>query len=169
MADRDHFRSLLEHMEWADALAWKSVRTVSGPASDDKLKGLLHHLHSVQWVYLHIWRGEPLQIAALDSFNDLADVKEWARRYYAQLGPFVETLDASVLSRSLEFPWAKHIEERFGSVGPVRLDDSVLQVTLHSTYHRGQIAMRVRDAAGEPELTDFVAWLWMGRPAAEWA
>jgi uncharacterized damage-inducible protein DinB len=44
----------------------------------------------------------------------------------------------------------------------------VLQVVLHSTYHRAQVATRVREFGATPELTDFVAWVWMNRPEPKW-
>ena len=42
----------------------------------------------------------------------------------------------------------------------------MLQVALHSMYHRGQINARLRDFGGNPPLVDFIAWVWLGRPAA---
>jgi len=46
--------------------------------------------------------------------------------------------------------------------------ETMHQVVLHSTYHRGQVAAYLRTLGGEPPLTDYIAWLWAGRPAAEW-
>jgi hypothetical protein len=34
-------------------------------------------------------------------------------------------------------------------------------------YHRGQVATRLRERGGEPPLTDFIAWIWMHRPAPD--
>jgi len=41
-------------------------------------------------------------------------------------------------------------------------------VALHSLYHRGQVNARLREVGGTPPLVDYIAWLWFGRPAAEW-
>jgi uncharacterized damage-inducible protein DinB len=38
------------------------------------------------------------------------------------------------------------------------LDDVLTQLFGHSWYHRGQIAVLVRAAGGEPAVTDFVYW-----------
>ena len=43
-----------------------------------------------------------------------------------------------------------------------------MQVALHSTYHRGQINARIRELGGEPPLTDFIAWVWAGKPQPSW-
>lgn len=39
-----------------------------------------------------------------------------------------------------------------------RIEDILTQLYGHSLYHRGQIAMLVRQAGGEPAATDFVYW-----------
>jgi uncharacterized damage-inducible protein DinB len=39
-----------------------------------------------------------------------------------------------------------------------RIEDILAQLFGHSWYHRGQIAMLVRTAGGEPAATDFIYW-----------
>ena len=46
--------------------------------------------------------------------------------------------------------------------------DTVLQVVLHTTYHRGQINLRLRELGVEPPLTEYFVWTWRGKPAADW-
>jgi uncharacterized damage-inducible protein DinB len=46
--------------------------------------------------------------------------------------------------------------------------ECLLQLALHSAHHRGQVAAWLREAGGEPPLTDFIAWVWMRRPAPTW-
>ena len=46
--------------------------------------------------------------------------------------------------------------------------ETTLQVPMHTVYHRGQVNARVRALGGEPPLVDYIAWLWLGRPAPEW-
>ena len=47
--------------------------------------------------------------------------------------------------------------------------ESMLQVALHSQYHRGQINARLRALGGEPPRVDYIIWLWLGRPPADWS
>ena len=49
------------------------------------------------------------------------------------------------------------------------LVETLLQIPLHSTYHRGQIAIRMRELGGEPAATDFILWVFIDKPAAELA
>ena len=37
---------------------------------------------------------------------------------------------------------------------------------MHSHYHRGQNATRLRELGGEPPMTDLIVWYWKGRPVA---
>ena len=39
------------------------------------------------------------------------------------------------------------------------LEDILLHVALHGAYHRGQLAMLVRDGHGEPAPTDYIAFV----------
>ncbi len=160
------YRSLLVHMEWADALIWRSV--LSAPGQDDSLPGRLHHFHSTQWAYLQVLQGQPLEIPELSAFPDLRSLGRWVRRFYSELPAYRDALDEERLSRHVEFPWAAQLAERLGIPGPATAGESLLQLVLHTTYHRGQVATRLRESGGEPPLTDFIAWIWMHRPAPDW-
>jgi uncharacterized damage-inducible protein DinB len=39
---------------------------------------------------------------------------------------------------------------------------------MHSHYHRGQNATRLRELGGVPPGTDFIEWLREGQPSARW-
>ena len=82
---------------------------------------------------------------------------------------FAESVDESRFDKAVEFPWANLIEEQFGTVIPATFAESAWQVFSHTTYHRGQIAIRIREIGGEPPLVDFLVWVWGGRPAPSWA
>jgi uncharacterized damage-inducible protein DinB len=159
-------RALLGYAEWADALVWKSVSGLGG--EDVELREKLHHLHVVQWVYLHIWRGEAVKPRELSTFPTLSAIRAWAREYYVELPSYLATLSEGSVRRELRFPWADHLVQRFGKAGPATWAESVLQVAMHSSYHRGQVARRLRVLDVEPPLSDFIAWVWMDRPAADW-
>jgi len=164
----DNDRNLLAHMEWADALTWNTVNRFDAAQADAQIADKLYHLHTVHWAYLQVWRGEPVQIPERETVGDLAALLAWARPYYPSLRAFVETLDDAARSRPLTFPWAAELVKRFGSAAPATLDETILQVAMHTAYHRGQIAARIRELGGEPQTTDFIVWVWMGRPAPVW-
>ncbi len=162
------FQDLLNHMEWADALVWGAVLATPGARSDSNIRERLYHAHTVQWAYLQIWRGEPLDIPADSSFEDLDAIRAWVRDYYRRAAGYFRALEAEGLGHKVEFPWAQQLVERWGSARPATLAQTILQVTSHTTYHRGQINTRLRELGGEPPLTDFIAWIWEGKPSPAW-
>jgi uncharacterized damage-inducible protein DinB len=159
-------RALLGHAEWADATVWKSVSALA--REDGELREKLHHLHMVQWAYLHIWRGEAVKPRELNTFPTLAAIRAWAREYYAELPSYLTTLPSGSLVQEVRFPWADRLVQRFGKAQTATWAESVLQVAMHTCYHRGQVARRLRQLDVEPPLCDFIAWIWMSRPGADW-
>jgi uncharacterized damage-inducible protein DinB len=161
-------RDVLGHMEWADALMWRTVLALPSLRGDTRARDLLYHFHSTQWAYLQVWRGEPLRLPELASLADLGAIASWAREYYRQLPAYLESLDEPALQRAVEFPFAAQVAERYGRAGPATLAETMLQIAMHSAQHRAQVASRVREHGGEPPVTDFIAWVWMERPAPAW-
>ncbi len=169
MAIRDHILDLLHHMEWADALVWRTVLAMPIAAQGDgRLRDVLQHFHLTQRAFLAIWRGDPLDFSDAMEPKDLATIRQWAVDVNAGIAEFVAGVDDDSLERRVEIPWAKEIEERWGSVGEVTVAETLLQVAMHSAYHRGQANTRIRELGGEPPLTDYIGWIWMKRPAPEW-
>ncbi len=161
-------RQLLAHMEWADATVWSAVAATPAASADARLRDLLVHVHTVQWAYLQLWRGEPISIPAPETLPDAGAVRRWARVCHAQAREFVAALDETALERPIQFPWAEQLVGRFGEVHPTTLRQAMIQVAMHSAHHRGQICTRLREAGGEPPLVDFVGWVWMGLPDPAW-
>ena len=162
-------RELFAHMEWADAQVWKAVRTVGSGEPDGVLRDRLLHIHVVQRAFLNIWTGQPMKFPEAEEFGTLGDLEAWARPYYGEARDHLEALDAARLGTLVELPWAAGLAKRFGrEPQAVTLAETAFQVTCHSTYHRGQVNTRQRDLGVEPPLVDYIAWLWLGRPAAEW-
>ncbi len=155
-------------MEWADALVWESVLALPEGRPDAGLRERLYHAHLVQWAYLKIWRGDPLDVREASSFEDLHAIQDWVRDYYQQLAAYLDEVDEGTLQREIQFPWAQQLVERWGSARSANFVETVLQIISHTTYHRGQINTRLRELSGEPPLTDFIAWIWMGKPAPSW-
>jgi uncharacterized damage-inducible protein DinB len=166
--DRREFQDLLTHMEWADALTWKATRDLPAALTDERLKYLLHHMHLVQVVYLQAWRGDPFQMTELSAYADVAAVEAWTKPYYRRVVEFAQTIDQSRFAEPVDFPWSSMIAERYGTIVPATLAESAWQVFSHTTYHRGQVATRIRELGGEPPLVDFLVWVWSGRPAPDW-
>lgn len=159
-------RWLVEHMEWADAALWQAVLATPGAPADARLRQLLHHTALVHWIYLGFWREEDRGMPALEAFEDLAALQEWARTTHAETARFIGTSPDP--GRLVPIPWEEQLKARFGSARPASLGDTLLQVSTHSTYHRGQVNARLRELGGTPAEVDYIIWVWAGRPEAAW-
>jgi uncharacterized damage-inducible protein DinB len=156
-------RDLFQHMEWADAEVWSAVHRLG--ADDKRLRDLLNHLHMTQRSFFDVWSGKGFDRGFLKE-RTLAEAEEMGRAYHRDASEFIAKLDEASLDQPLILPWA----ERFAKgASATTLGDTMLQITSHSTYHRGQTNMRIRELGGDPPLVDFIAWLWLGRPRAVWS
>jgi uncharacterized damage-inducible protein DinB len=167
----DALRELLLHMEWADATVWRALLAHPPAAEDKRIRELLLHVHGVQRAFLQIWTSSgPLTFPRMDSTAAFGSIHAWASSYYMDLSAAVAAFDVASLTRPIQMPGLGEHEERMGRrFDKPTLAETMLQVTSHSTYHRGQVNARLREIGGEPPLVDFIAWIWFGRPQAEWA
>lgn len=161
-------QDLFAHMQWADATVWKAVLASSAATEDEKLQKLLHHLHVVQWAFLRAWREESFQ-GGFPDFSTAQALREWAVRYYGEVATELNNLGEEGLRQTMPLPWKALVDRQIGrKPEPVTIGETALQVAMHSTYHRGQVNARLRELGGEPPTVDFIIWVWLGRPAAEW-
>jgi uncharacterized damage-inducible protein DinB len=168
MALRDDLLDLTAHMEWADALVWSTTLQSGAARADDRVKGWLHHIHTVQRAFTAIWQGEQPALVSVASFADLPALGVWGRESHIGLQAFVRAADDAALARPVVLPWAGRAIERPDAVTHPTLTETVRQVAMHSVHHRGQVNARLRELGAEPPLVDYIAWIWRGRPAPAW-
>jgi uncharacterized damage-inducible protein DinB len=157
---------LYEHMEWADAIVWRAA--LAAPA-DETVREKLHHIHLKQHAFLSIWSRKEPQYLALSAFSDNESLIRWGRGGHDEISNVIAKIDDDDLNRPIDIPWARRIVSRLGvEPSSVTLHETLMQLPQHSTYHRGQVNMRLRQIGGEPPLTDFIAWAWLGKPEPEW-
>lgn len=168
MFSLEALRELYAHMEWADAKVW-SVALRPGKASTDRsLHDKLLHLHRTQLAYLNMWCDRP-QEAPPSNITDLAGLYQWACPYYADVRAFLATADSSALAQPVSEPFRQRMEQALGVArSSLTIGDTVCDVPSHTTHHRGQLNIRLRELDEVPPIVDYVAWVWSGRPAAKW-
>jgi uncharacterized damage-inducible protein DinB len=160
-------RDLYRHMEWADASVWQAVFRSENAVADQKLRDYFYHLHLVQRAFLNAWRNE--SAAPFPTFEDATSVREWGRSYYDEIFVHLERLSDQEIAKPMQLPWAEYVEKQIGRVpASITIGETMLQVPLHSLYHRGQINARLREVSGEPPTVDYIIWVWLEKPAASW-
>lgn len=104
-----------------------------------------------------------------EQFVNLKSIAKWGFDYQQKLNEFLSTTNADENEKAIQIPWAVFMERRIGKkVVPATLEETMLQVASHSTYHRAQINSRLRELGGEPPMTDFIAWVWLAKPKTNW-
>lgn len=165
----DAIRPLFDHMEWADATVWRAAGECAGAADDKVLHDRLYHIHATQHAFLQAWRGEELVFKKADDYPGLDAVRQLALDFYAVAPAYVASLAPEAVDNEMVLPWSSYFAKRAGfEARPSTLGETLLQLPSHSTYHRGQVNIRLRELGATPPLVDFIAWVWFGKPAADW-
>lgn len=165
----EQIENLLNHMKWADAEVWKKVLPFEATQKDERIKNLLYHIHQVQYAFYFLWNELPLDIPKPETFPNLNSVTKWGVDYQDKLNAFLSSPKADEKDKVIQIPWSVFMERKMGKkVIPATLEETMLQVTSHSTYHRGQINTRLRELGGEPANVDLIVWIWLGKPAEDW-
>ncbi len=168
MNDLSSLKELFRHMEWADAAVWTAMFASPEATRDPILRDRLHHIHLVQRGFLLVWKGVASPPES-PSFSESQSQVVWAREYYGELSEYLGDLSNRDLARPLPIPWAQMIESQLVRKAEVAtLGETLAQVVMHSTYHRGQASLRLRELGLEPPLTDYIVWVWLGKPHSSW-
>ena len=152
----DHLRKLVDHLKWADAAVLKALRT--SPRSGERALQIYAHVLGAEAVWLARIAGRPTDVAVWPSLG-LDDAAALASRNASDLDRVLANLAHGDLHRDIVY------RNSAGQAFSSTLEDILLHVALHGAYHRGQVAMLVRDNQCEPAPTDYIAFI-RGAPAA---
>jgi uncharacterized damage-inducible protein DinB len=158
----DLLTDLFAHQQWADSVHWKELAAHPGALKDDAIGRRLHHLHSVQRMFLDVWKGAPQRPPAWESYGSMEDLRQYVKTYYRDLADFLAGASPDRLGETLGVPWFPNAKY------PIRLSETMQQVVMHSEHHRAQNAIRLREIGGAMPVTDYIVWVLDGRPAPEW-
>jgi uncharacterized damage-inducible protein DinB len=151
-----HLRKLIDHLKWADAAALEALRT--SPGSDARALTIYAHVLGAEAVWLSRLAGRPSDVAVWPVLS-LEQAAALADRNAAELDAFLSSLAPGDLDREIDYRTTD------GRAFRSRIEDILLHVALHGSYHRGQVALLIRATGGEPASTDYIAFI-RGAPAA---
>jgi len=157
-------RDLYRHQSWADAEHWRLIAAYDRARDDETIRTRLHHIHVVQHAFRWITgdRRSPPQFTKAEDFATFDALREYARSYHADVEPWFSSLTDDRLSTSIDVTFFKDPPLT------ITVAEALTQCAMHSQHHRGQNAARLRELGGAPENTDYIVWLWKGRPAPVW-
>jgi uncharacterized damage-inducible protein DinB len=158
-------RDLYGHQAWADAELWRAIGVHQQAREDPAIRNRLHHIHLVQHAFLWMVsdRADQFVITKAEDFRSFEDLKQYARGYHDGIHRFLGGVSDGRLADEIEIPWAPKDAPQ-----TLTVTEALTQAAMHSHYHRGQNATRLRELGGEPPITDLIKWYWVGRRDAEW-
>ena len=152
----EEMRRLFAHARWADERALEALRGAAA-APAEALKVYAHVL-GAEHTWLTRLRGEPAEVAIWPALG-IEECAALARENADGYDAFLNSLAPGGLAREVEY--RNSAGERFRT----RIDDILLHVALHGSYHRGQVAVLLRQDGAAPLPTDYIAFI-RGVPAA---
>jgi uncharacterized damage-inducible protein DinB len=165
---RDDILLLFEYERWANDRILRAVSALTPEQFTRDLGGSFHsvrdtlvHMVSGAWGWLAYWKqpcDSPVSLADLrarrdalfqpDAFPDLTTLQlKWAEVEKEQT-EFVH----AVTSQSLAAPVPVRAKQ-------VSLAHLMQHLANHSTYHRGQVVLMLRQLEAKPQATDFLVFL----------
>ncbi len=159
----DDVQTLFAYDRWANARLLDAAARLTPEefvrdlgASFGSVRGTLIHIIRGEKVWLHRWlTGTRLPDAAPGDLPDCATLQEAFSQWSAERRAFAEQLT----------------DQRLQSIMTIReqdftLTDLVRHVTNHSTYHRGQVVLLLRQLGHTPPPTDYALFVLESRSAA---
>jgi uncharacterized damage-inducible protein DinB len=151
----EQLKRLFAHMRWADLRALDSLRSTKTPP---ETLALYAHIVGTEHVWLSRLRGVPPELVVWPALT----LEQCAAQAESNAAVFERCLaELTEPALALEVAYTNSAGQSFHS----RVDDILLQVVTHGSYHRGQIASQVRKAGGTPAATDYIGFV-RGVPAA---
>ena len=125
------------------------------------VRDTLVHIVGGEWIWLEYWKEPPYSSTVLadlrkrrdalfnpDAFPNVAAVQSMWDEVEKEQTEFVNRVTNDLLEKMLPFRTTQ-----------VRLGHLMQHLANHSTYHRGQVALMMRQLDAEPAATDFHVFL----------
>ena len=151
-------RLLFEYNTWANSRTLDACGTLTREqftrdlgSSFRSVRDTLVHILGAEWVWLERCQGRsPGALPAAEQFPTLASVNTRWIEIERNLLDLVARLSAEELARVHEFRTLK------SGIYANALWQALQHVVNHSTYHRGQVAMLLRQSGAKPKFTDLI-------------
>jgi uncharacterized damage-inducible protein DinB len=164
----DDIQLLFAYDRWANRRVLKAASTLSDEQFTRDLGGgfrsvrdALLHIIGGEWIWLAYWKNPPTTLTALTdlmtqrdallnpaAFPNLDTVQLKWKEIEEEQTQFVNRVSDEDLEKMLPFRATQ-----------IKLAHMMQHLANHSTYHRGQLAMAMRQLGAEPLATDFHVFL----------
>jgi uncharacterized damage-inducible protein DinB len=153
---KDHFTKLVDHLEWADRRVLESLRAARH--APPKALEIYSHVLGSEHVWLSRINGRPATVAVWPTIT-LDECERLAADNVNELRNILSSLTQASLQQGITY--RNSAGDQFTS----SVEDILTHVSMHGSYHRGQVASLIRAAGATPSPTDYIAFT-RGAPAA---
>jgi uncharacterized damage-inducible protein DinB len=152
------FHQLYLYNWWANCRLLDTIQVLSSAELGRDLGGsfpsvhkTLLHIHWVDMLFLRRWRGLSTEdLAAPPVLKTIEEIRASWERVRKEQVQFLEHVKDADLNKILSY-----IDSRGRSIS-IPLQQVMLHLVNHSTYHRGQLASQLRQLGKVPPPTDFI-------------
>ena len=160
MSDKQALSRLVDYCEWANHLYLDAVAPLDAEAFTRDMKGshggicgTLVHAYGAEWIWQQRFSGvSPSALPGKDEIRSVAALRERCPALEAERRAWLEALPADAGARVIEYRTFK------GDAFSGRLLPLLQHVANHGSYHRGQVAVFLRQLGLKPPTTDLVAF-----------
>jgi uncharacterized damage-inducible protein DinB len=149
MSLMQYFGRQFSYDAWANGEALSAITAASAQSNIARPLKILAHILSAEKLWLERLRQDP-QTSPVWPETDIAQcnaqIADLARLWHE----FLALLPDAQLSQSTKYKNSK------GEPWNSTVQDILTHVLLHSAYHRGQIAILLREVGANPAYTDFI-------------
>jgi uncharacterized damage-inducible protein DinB len=147
---------LYNHQGWAETEYWNAFESFPESLKDKEICDRLYHIYAAQLAFLLIAQGKRPLVKRLEDIPDMKTLREYGEINQRSALEFLNDVTEEKLNEVIRIPWLKDPPLQL-SIGR-----ALIQVVMHSHYHRAQNSLRLRAIGGIPPTTDFIAWHWKG-------
>ncbi len=156
----EDIRSLYAYNRWANHRVCQAVRPLGASdfvrdlrASHSSVRGTLIHIMWGEWLWLHRWKGEsPKHVFAPEDFPTLVELEARWYTVERQQAQFIDRLTDVELRERVSY---ENLQDQRWEYTRGQM---IQHVVNHSSYHRGQVAVLLKQLGKTPNATDFLVF-----------
>lgn len=142
-------QKLLGHLRWADEQTFAALSQQPGAATDAHERFM--HVVAAEHVWLCRIRGEAPRVAVWPKFS-VDGCRTLMAQNHREFAALV-AVDEAALRRQVAYTTSD------GRPFTDTVADILMHVAMHGSWHRGQIALRMRQSGGTPVPSDYILYV----------
>lgn len=147
-------QKLADHNCWANARILKRLDAIAANGTPLPVRAvhLFSHVLNAQAIWIARVTGTQSPVKVFQ-YHELAALRPLHNITCPKLAELVKDADLAELARLIEYTNTQ------GKAYRTPVEEIFTHCFMHSSYHRAQVALAIREASLEPVNTDYVTWV----------